>query len=132
MIYKNESTMRSIIDNTSKHKETLCSNLYSLLNDSFFLSEGMVGEFSRNLIIGLFEELKSGKKEHGDDYYDFIIKSIGDKAVKNEFIKIYNFKDKNNETKSSSQMDYKKLKEIKQELERSLKEIQKIIGEDND
>ena len=131
-LYKNESTMRSIIDNTSKHKETLCSNLYSLLNDSFFLSEGMVGEFSRNLIIGLFEELKSGKKEHGDDYYDFIIKSIGDKAVKNEFIKIYNFKDKNNETKSSSQMDYKKLKEIKQELERSLKEIQKIIGEDND
>ncbi|MHB8063987.1 MAG: AAA family ATPase [Ruminiclostridium sp.] len=68
-IYMKQTTEGCVSDNSieSKHRETFASELYSLLNDSFYLKNGIIGEFARQKIKYIIDSLQLGEAEESQN-----------------------------------------------------------------
>lgn len=62
VLLKRENEKPVTVDSLEKHKETFGANIHELFTDSFFLQDGLIGEFSRKKIVELIEEVKEEKQ----------------------------------------------------------------------
>lgn len=67
---RDEENSKCRIDEPEKHGETFGANIYKLFDDAFFLEEqGQVGEFAKNKIRRILDELKPEQDNNGKFLY---------------------------------------------------------------
>ena len=74
--------------------KTFAANIHELLADSFFMNDGLVGEFAKKKVKEVIEHLRNNKKPHLDkDYVYSIIDMIGEPTVRekllDEYLRVY-------------------------------------------
>lgn len=73
------------------HRQTFASNIHSLLSDSFFLNDGLMGEFANDKISDVIDLLVDGKLKtivEKKDYIESIINLIGEPVIKSKLIEL--------------------------------------------
>lgn len=112
-IRKDENN-RCRIDDASMHKETLCANIHTLFNDSFFLDGIPVGAFARDKVEQLYNSLysKDAKctKETIADIY-----RIGEPLLRNALLRKIKENKDNLEKSIRIMMLEKELEELKRQ-----------------
>jgi hypothetical protein len=61
VLLKRENEKPMTVDSLDEHKETFGANIHELFTDSFFLEDGLMGEFARKKIEQLISEIKEEK-----------------------------------------------------------------------
>jgi hypothetical protein len=81
------------VSSLSEHKQTFGANIHTLLADSFFMKEGLIGEFAKNRIQTIIDKLKPDeKKSEKDVNRDLIwkeIQIIGEPFLKEKLEEMY-------------------------------------------
>ncbi len=115
-----------VVDALKDKKQTFGANIHTLLSDSFFMEDGLMGEFAKGKIDKVIKLLNKEKLEEKElKYCEQIISIIGEPIVKNQLQRML-------DSKRLSKIDVinKKIKEMSYELE-VLKEYQsKIVKEE--
>jgi len=98
-------------------KETFGANIHTLLSDSFFMEDGLMGEFAKGKIDEVIDYL-NGKdtKIKNDDEAQKLVNIIGEPIVKNQLQRM---------------LDSKRLKKVDEidTIKKSMKEMQKRLDE---
>ncbi len=105
-------------DKGIKHKQTFGANIHTLLSDSFFMEDGLMGEFAKGKINKIIRFL-NGKNIFIDfpiEYIEKVIESIGEPFLKSKLLDMYNKKfiaDYNERKKKNIE---KKIEDLNDEL----------------
>ncbi|MGB7606616.1 MAG: AAA family ATPase, partial [Lutisporaceae bacterium] len=135
IIYMNKRDGITVVGNNDNHKQSFGANIYTLLKEAFFLENGAVGEFAKEKIYEVYEELKS--KEHSDNYveskqdeHQLIINMIGDEFVRNEMQRSFDKKYGKvlQPIIKETPQNIDELQKLKKQLENSLDAVNKMIG----
>ena len=90
---KDENGNCKVVDGLKEKKQTFGANIHTLLSDSFFMEDGLMGEFAKSKID---KAIKLLNKEHltQDElkYCEQIISIIGEPIVKNQLEKMLHYK----------------------------------------
>lgn len=107
-----------------EHKQTFGANIHTLLSDSFFMEDGLMGEFAKSKITDVIELLKKPQLSE-DEIKDckHIISIIGEPILQKTLEHQLNAKLNPNET------ELQKLKREQQEIK---EKIAKLTGENNE
>ncbi len=82
-----------VVDGLKEKKQTFGANIHTLLSDSFFMEEGLMGEFAKSKIDKVIELLnKSNLKKEELEYCEKIISIIGEPIIKNQLQKMLDSK----------------------------------------
>ena len=122
---KDEAGKCKVVDGLKDKKQTFGANIHTLLSDSFFMEDGLMGEFAKGKIdkaIALLNKDKLDEKEL--KYCEEIISIIGEPIVKNQLQRML-------DSKRLSKIDdiNAKIKQMSYELG-VLKEHQSQIAQD--
>ena len=126
IIYLRKTENGTKIDNC-EHKETFGTNLYEILNDSFYLGYDLMGGFSKKYIQNLIKEINQLECVKEDDFelYARTIECVGDRLVKNKLkAKLMEKMQRNGEKDII-------IKSIDREIAQLEEKRRKIIGEIN-
>lgn len=92
IIYLHNNGETTISDD-GEHEQSFGANIYTLFNDAFFLENGVIGEYARQKILDVYDEIKpEGNLKHEMDYYQSFIDMLGDNILKKEMQRIFNKK----------------------------------------
>ena len=82
---KYEKGKCKVVDGLKEKKQTFGANIHTLLSDSFFMEDGLMGEFAKGKIGKAIELLNQDKLDEKDlKYCEQIISIIGEPIVKNQ------------------------------------------------
>lgn len=105
-------------DKGINHKQTFGANIHTLLSDSFFMEDGLMGEFAKGKIDEVIDYLngKEDTKIKNDDEAQKLINIIGEPIVKNQLQRM---------------LDSKRLKKVDEidAIKKSMKAMQKRLNE---
>jgi predicted ATP-binding protein involved in virulence/polyhydroxyalkanoate synthesis regulator phasin len=90
---KDEEGNCKVVDGLNDKKQTFGANIHTLLSDSFFMEDGLMGEFAKSKIdrvIKILNQEKPSKEDLG--YCEKIIPIIGEPIVKNQLQKMLDSK----------------------------------------
>ncbi len=74
-----------VVDGLKEKKETFGANIHTLLSDSFFMDNGLMGEFAKGKIDEVIKLLNKEKMDEEElKYCEQIISIIGEPIVKNQ------------------------------------------------
>ncbi len=122
---KDENGNCLIVDGLKEKKQTFGANIHTLLSDSFFMEDGLMGEFAKSKIDKVIKLLNQ-ERLHEDElkYCEQIISIIGEPIIKSQLQRML-------DSKRLSKIDdiNKKIKDMSYELE-ILKEHQTKIVQD--
>jgi len=111
---KDEKGNCIVVDGLKEKKETFGANIHTLLSDSFFMEDGLMGEFAKNKIQEIMDFLNNKKKieeiSTKEEHIKQVIESIGEPFLKDKLLQMY-----------YNKFDTKKqerIKELKAELKR--------------
>lgn len=134
VIYMNKRNGKTIIDDASKHKQSFGANVYTLLNDSFFLGNGAVGEFAKEKVLDVYNQLEHNEllDQGKQSEYEKIINLIGDDIIRKEIQRLYSKKYSSALQPIINKVPYdiNELEKLKEQLEKSLSTINKMIKGD--
>jgi len=85
---KREGFETKVVD---EMEQTFGANIHSLFADSFFLNGGTIGDFAKNKINGLIQEIKTAKPEYLEENEKSIknrIEMIGEQIIRGKVISI--------------------------------------------
>ena len=88
---KRNGQRNGIVSELNDHKETFASNIYTLLSDSFFVSGGFVGDFSKSKIDYVIKVLQKKLSEITSDELEevrFITEHIGEPIIRNKLLSL--------------------------------------------
>ena len=122
---KDEKGNCKVVDGLKDKKQTFGANIHTLLCDSFFMEDGLIGEFAKRKIGKAIKLLNQNKLNEKDlKYCEQIISIIGEPIVKNQLQRML-------DSKRLSKIDdiNQKIKDMASELE-ILKEHQTKIVQD--
>lgn len=111
------------VDLITEHDETFGSNIYKLYNNAFFMDNGAVGEFAKEYICKIKEDIDNSSKPYEKIVEDISI--IGDEFIREQ---LYLYLNQKRETpkeyidKLLDQMDYKEKSELLARLSEQLKQ----------
>ena len=90
---KDEKGNCKVVDGLKEKKQTFGANIHTLLSDSFFMEDGLMGEFAKSKIDRAIKLLNQ-KYLNEDDlkYCEQIISIIGEPIVKNQLEKMLHYK----------------------------------------
>ncbi|MED1785734.1 hypothetical protein P4V43_28370 [Brevibacillus fortis] len=80
-----------MVGGLEEHRQTFAANIHTLLSDAFFLPDGLLGEFAKQKINGLVQELYQDdiadiqEKEHSIRKH---IEIIGEPVIRNKLISV--------------------------------------------
>ncbi|MBW1655914.1 AAA family ATPase [Flavobacterium quisquiliarum] len=79
-------------DSLNDQKENFAANINTLLSDSFFVTNGLIGEFAAAKINAVISTLSSRKKISAEEREKtrLLIHQIGEPIIKNKLMQIYN------------------------------------------
>lgn len=133
IIYLNKHKGKTFISESKYHKQSFGANLYTLLNDAFFLENGTVGEFAKSEIIRVYNELSEYELSTNacPEYYQDFINVLGDNLVKKELRRLYykKFGAVDITPNKEEKINTDELKKIKSQLESSLAAVNDLLGE---
>jgi len=114
---KDENGNCKVVDGLKEKKQTFGANIHTLLSDSFFMKDGLMGEFAKGKIeelVNFLQEKESEIKSHEEASQ--IIEIIGEPILKMKLRKMLdNYKKKNN---LESEEDIKKqIEKLQKKLE---------------
>jgi predicted ATP-dependent endonuclease of OLD family len=82
---KDEKGNCKVVDGLKEKKQTFGANIHTLLSDSFFMEDGLMGEFAKSNIDKAITLLNQDKLDEKDlKYCEQIISIIGEPIVKNQ------------------------------------------------
>ena len=111
------------VDLITEHDETFGSNIYKLYNNAFFMDNGAVGEFAKEYICKIKEDIDSSSKPYEKIVEDISI--IGDEFIRDQLYLLLNQKKETPKKyidKLLDQMDYKEKSELLARLSEQLKQ----------
>ncbi|CAA6827188.1 MAG: Unknown protein [uncultured Sulfurovum sp.] len=99
-------------DKGIKHKQTFGQNIHTLLSDSFFMDDGLMGEFAKEKINEVIKQLsrKGRISKKNKEFCKSIIEIVGEPFLKSKLEKMYEVK--------FPKTQEEKIAELKAELER--------------
>jgi predicted ATP-dependent endonuclease of OLD family len=106
-----------VVDGLNEKKETFGANIHTLLSDSFFMEDGLMGEFAKSKIDEVFDILNQPTiTEEEQKYCEQIISIIGEPIIKKQLQKML-------DSKRLSKLDkidmmQEQIKELQEEIER--------------
>ena len=134
IIYMNKYKGKTVVDDNKRHKQSFGANIYTLLNDAFFLENGAVGEFAKEKISRVYQQLQDNKKlnEEQTNENQQIINMIGDDTIKREMQRLYNKKHSNTHQTNINEtpQNIDELQKLKKQLEDSLRAVNKMLKGD--
>jgi predicted ATP-binding protein involved in virulence len=90
---KDENGNCKVVDGLKDKKQTFGANIHTLLSDSFFMEDGLMGEFAKGKIDKAITLLNQDKlDEYELKYCEQIISIIGEPIVKNQLEKMLHYK----------------------------------------
>ncbi len=90
---KDEKGNCKVVDGLKDKKQTFGANIHTLLSDSFFMEDGLMGEFAKGKIDKAITLLNQDKLNEKDlKYCEQIISIIGEPIVKNQLEKMLHYK----------------------------------------
>ena len=106
---KDENGKCIVVDGLNEKKETFGANIHTLLSDSFFMEDGLIGEFAKSKIDEVIKYLNNeDSKIKNDGEAQRIINIIGEPIIKKELQRML-------DSKRLTKVD--KIKEIEEEIE---------------
>ncbi|MDQ7047739.1 MAG: AAA family ATPase [Sulfurovum sp.] len=114
---KNEKGNCKVVDGLKEKKQTFGANIHTLLSDSFFMEDGLMGEFAKGKIDKAIKLLNQDKLSKEDlKYCEQIISIIGEPIVKNQLQRMLDSK----RLKKVDKIDTieKDIKALQEELEK--------------
>ena len=114
---KDEKGNCKVVDGLKDKKQTFGANIHTLLSDSFFMEDGLLGEFAKSKIDGVIKLLNKEKLDKKElKYCEQIISIIGEPIVKNQLQRM---------------LDSKRLKKVDEidVIKKSMEEMQKRLDE---
>lgn len=134
IIYMNKYKGKTVVDDNKKHKQSFGANIYTLLNDAFFLENGAVGDFAKDKILSVYQQLENddslNKMKQNENQQ--IINMIGDDTIKREMQRLY-YKKYNNTHQTivkETPQNVDELQKLKKQLEDSLRAVNKMLKGD--
>ncbi len=104
-----ENEKCTVVDGLKEKKETFGANIHTILSDSFFMEDGMMGEFAKSKIDQVIKLLNQETLDENElKYCEQIISIIGEPIVKNQLQRM---------------LDSKRLKKIDQ-IDKIVEEIE--------
>ncbi len=89
---KNEDGKGSTVDGLGVHQATFGANIHELFTDSFFLKDGLMGEFARNKIEELIKEIKGAAEiitlAKYETFYKKRVDIIGERFLKTKILEL--------------------------------------------
>ncbi len=112
---KDKTTGKCIVSDLKDHKQTFGANIHTLFSDSFFMKDGLIGEFAKQKIDNAIELLtKNELTKEEIKYCEQIISIIGEPIIKN-------FLQKSLDSKRLKKID--KIELIEKQIEDLTKEL---------
>ncbi|CAA6799290.1 MAG: Unknown protein [uncultured Sulfurovum sp.] len=114
---KDEKGNCKVVDGLKEKKQTFGANIHTLLSDSFFMEDGLMGEFAKGKIDGVIKLLNKDKlNEEEIKHCEQIISIIGEPIVKNQLQRM---------------LDSKRLKKVDEidAIKKSMEAMQKRLDE---
>ncbi len=114
---KDEKGNCKVVDGLKEKKQTFGANIHTLLSDSFFMEDGLMGEFAKGKIDEVIEYL-NGKKDtniKNDDEAQKLVNIIGEPIVKNQLQRM---------------LDSKRLKKVDKidDIEKDIRALQEALA----
>jgi polyhydroxyalkanoate synthesis regulator phasin len=82
-----------VVDGLNEKKETFGANIHTLLSDSFFMEDGLMGEFAKSKIDEAFDILnKPTISQDEQKYCEQIISIVGEPIIKKQMQKMLDSK----------------------------------------
>lgn len=135
IIYMNRerNSRQVIVEDRNHHKHSFGANIYTLLNDAFFLKNGAVGEYAKSKIMDIYKQITlSEPLSKENNYYQEFIDILGDNLIKQEMQKLLDEKNGSSKITITQEVpqNFDQLKKLKQQLENSLAVVNYLLGED--
>jgi predicted ATP-binding protein involved in virulence/polyhydroxyalkanoate synthesis regulator phasin len=107
-----------VVDGLKEKKQTFGANIHTLLNDSFFMENGLMGEFAKGKIDEAFDLLtKTTITKEKQKYCEEIISIIGEPIIKRQLQKML-------DSKRLSKID--KIDELQQQIETLQQQVEEL------
>jgi len=117
---KDENGKCKVVDGLNEKKQTFGANIHTLLSDSFFMEDGLMGEFAKEKINEIINYLNGNNTNiKSDEEAQKLINIIGEPIVKNQLQRILDSKrlskvDEIDELKSTMAKMQKRIDELEQ------------------
>jgi uncharacterized small protein (DUF1192 family) len=117
----NEEGNCKVVDGLNEKKETFGANIHTLLSDSFFMEDGLMGEFAKSKIDEAFDILnKPIISQDEQKYCEQIISIVGEPIIKKQLQKMLDSKrlakvDKIDELESQMKLLQQEIERLKSE-----------------
>jgi len=114
---KDENGKCKVVNGLNEKKQTFGANIHTLLSDSFFMEDGLMGEFAKGKIDEVIRLLNQDKLDEKElKYCEQIISIIGEPIVKNQLQRM---------------LDSKRLKKVDEidAIKKSMEAMQKRLDE---
>ena len=88
---KDHKLNKVFVSELETHKHTFAANIHSLLTESFFMEDGLVGDFANekiNQVITLLTETSAKTIEQNKDYIEKLISIIGEPVIKAKLLSL--------------------------------------------
>jgi len=117
---KDEKGNCKVVDGLKEKKQTFGANIHTLLSDSFFMEDGLMGEFAKGKIDEVIDYL-NGKntKIKNDDEAQKLVNIIGEPIVKNQLQRMLD----SNRLKKVDEVDV--IKKSMEAMQKRLDELEK-------
>ncbi|MFN1215613.1 AAA family ATPase [Chryseobacterium kwangjuense] len=79
-------------DDINRPQKTFGANIHELLSDSFFVEDGLIGEFASTKIDQAIDWLNNQADKKKFEYYRTLIENIGEPLIKNKLAEMYSEK----------------------------------------
>lgn len=110
------------VDLITEHEETFGANVYKLYNNAFFMDNGAVGEFAKEYICKIKEDIDNSSKSYEKIVEDISI--IGDEFIRDQLYLYLNKKRKNPKNNIDKLLDQMNHKEKEALIERLLNQLE--------
>ena len=91
LFLKKDASGQSVLSSSEIHTETFAANIHELFTNSFFLEDGLMGEYARKYLNDLIDEIKKEESislERYESYYKNRIAIIGEQFLKTKIIEL--------------------------------------------
>lgn len=88
---KKDANGQCVVSPTEIHTETFAANIHELFTNSFFLEDGLMGEYARKFLNDLIEDIKKEESisfQRYESYYKKRIALIGEQFLKSKVIEL--------------------------------------------
>lgn len=93
MVLKKKNKCITLDETALNKKDTFAANIYTLFSDSFFLNQGLIGEFAKNKINEVIDTLQYMNDRQLDlrqqEKIKSIIEIIGEPIIKRKLLEMY-------------------------------------------